>query len=160
MASAGVLKPRPTSLYHRFSLVETTLPPVQTRAQWAIHRAAPAALTAGLCVLEQMLLLVCLFNLRGSAQPEYISRSCDIRTCSAIASVSGRVMVDRCCNRKLYSTSPPAAVCRAEICDGQIRLLAGSQRVAEPSRRFGTSGDRLGSLTRSCLLVVLDASSS
>jgi hypothetical protein len=29
MASAGVLKPRPTSLYQRFSLVETFLPPEQ-----------------------------------------------------------------------------------------------------------------------------------
>jgi hypothetical protein len=68
MASEGVLNPRPTSLYHLFCLVTIFLPPTEqktTMHQKQSNRAYKRPKrTAGFGVLEEVLLLESLFDLR------------------------------------------------------------------------------------------------
>ena len=65
MASAGVLKPRPTSLYHLLALV--TLTPARfdkIQLRNAAHRQLrECRLTSGLGVLEKVLLLIVTLDL-------------------------------------------------------------------------------------------------
>lgn len=64
MASVGVLKPSPTSLYHLFSFVATFFPPAKIQDSACSEGCESAARTTGLGVLEDVLFLICLLDLK------------------------------------------------------------------------------------------------
>ena len=64
MASAGVLKPSPTSLYHLFSFVAIFFPPAKIQDSECSEGCESAARTTGLGVLEDVLFLICLLDLK------------------------------------------------------------------------------------------------
>ena len=64
MASVGVLKPSPTSLYHLFSFVAIFFPPARIQDSACSEECESAIRTTGLGVLEDVLFLICLLDLK------------------------------------------------------------------------------------------------
>jgi len=86
MASEGVLNPRPTSLYHLLFRVETFFPAVGRTISLLVCPTGSAR-TLDFGVLEEVLLLVSLFNLSRGYQRAIRERFERLPTCSDMALV-------------------------------------------------------------------------